>query len=169
MPKSEALPTTRPTFGPHCWERDQTRMRAQNLVRQAEERIATLEREKKGVVRLQLEATKRNLHAGDYWNEIENLDREILQATKDLKRSQRTAEESNRLWARVQSVIHETRNLAGMWEALSLTARKRVLDQWVDGVLIAVEPIEGKRRANHKFGGYLPRIGAGGAERDRVR
>lgn len=49
-------------------------------------------------------------------------------------------------------MIHETRNLAALWVTLTLPERKRVLDQWVDAVLIAVEPIEGKKRANNKFG-----------------
>lgn len=133
-------------------ERHHTRTRAAESVEAAEQRVAELQAEKEAVLRLQVEAVKRRMDAEQYWSEIDAIDRQIHQAQRSLRKSRRVAAESDTLWERVQTSIHETRNLAAVWDNLSLVERKRVLDRWVDAVLIAVEPIEGKKRANHKFG-----------------
>jgi hypothetical protein len=50
----------------------------------------------------------------------------------------------------VREVLDGIRNIAMIWPQASLEERKQVLDEWVDGVLICVDPIPGKRRANIK-------------------
>lgn len=53
-------------------------------------------------------------------------------------------------WERLAGIIHETRNIAAVWEKAGPEERKVLLDYWVDDLMIVVEPIEGMRRANKK-------------------
>jgi hypothetical protein len=133
-------------------ERGSTRLRALAQVSATQVRIEELQRERTSIARLQMDAAKRGVATDVYWSEIEVLDNQIKRAQRDLERDHKLAKESDALWRRVQSAIHETRNLAAIWNSLSLIERKRVLDMWVDAVQIAVEPIEGRKRANHKYG-----------------
>ena len=53
-------------------------------------------------------------------------------------------------WERLSKIIHETRNIAAAWKKATPEDRKVLLDYWVLDVLVVVEPIPGKRRANQK-------------------
>jgi hypothetical protein len=51
---------------------------------------------------------------------------------------------------RISKVIDETRNPADIWDSVSLEQRKTIFDWWVLDVLISVEPLGGRKRANQK-------------------
>jgi len=50
----------------------------------------------------------------------------------------------------VAAIIDETRNIGMTWDKLDLQARKVLMDHWIYDVMITVEPIPGKKKANRK-------------------
>jgi hypothetical protein len=54
--------------------------------------------------------------------------------------------------ATAKSDLGQTRNPAGTWDAVSLEQRRTICDWWVLDVLISVEPLEGRKRANQEVG-----------------
>jgi hypothetical protein len=60
------------------------------------------------------------------------------------------ARSAENAWERLSDIIHETRNIAAAWMKIGPEERKILLDYWVLDILIVVQPVPGKRRANHK-------------------
>jgi hypothetical protein len=133
-------------------DRDTAHSQAAVRGQEAAKEVRNLTEQRSAVARLQMEAAKRKVDSADYWNEIDRLNQSIETARKEQEELEAFAKQSAQHWLRLQSVLHETRNLGTIWDSLSVVERKRVLERWVDGILVAVEPISGMRRANRKFG-----------------
>lgn len=133
-------------------ERSGTRTRAEVQARKAEDKLGELKREQREIVRLQMEAARRGLDPGLYFDELDGIQKRIAFAEREHKEAERFAESATEGWSRMEAIINETRNLTAIWHTLSLEERGRIFDQWVDSVLIAIEPIPGMKRANRKFG-----------------
>src|SRR5690606_26204569 len=69
-------------------------------------------------------------------------------ARAELERAQDLARSRQVTWDRLSALLDATRNLADAWDQAGLEERRTLLDWWVLDVMIAVEPIEGMRRAN---------------------
>jgi hypothetical protein len=82
--------------------------------------------------------------------ELNNVRRQIRAAREELASAERFAQSRENSWERLCGIIHETRNIAAAWAKSGPEERKILLDYWVYDVLIVVEPIAGKKRANRK-------------------
>ena len=71
-------------------------------------------------------------------------------AQMELRTAEAFAKSKEDAWSTLSSIIHETRDLGNAWSKIGVEGRKVLLDYWVYDALIAVEPVPGMRRANHK-------------------
>lgn len=74
----------------------------------------------------------------------------IKMARADLESAEQFARSKENAWEELSRIIGETRNLAAAWDKATPEERKMLYDYWLLDVLIVVEPIPGKRRANRK-------------------
>jgi hypothetical protein len=72
-------------------------------------------------------------------------------ALKEMATATQFAAERQLHWERITAAIYETRNLAATWDAVALEERRVLFDWWVLDVMIAIEPLEGYKRANQKY------------------
>ena len=72
------------------------------------------------------------------------------EAESELRKAEEYARSRTLAWDRLEAMLHETRNLAAAWAAAGLEDRRVLLDWWVLDVVIAVEPIPSKKKANCK-------------------
>ena len=82
--------------------------------------------------------------------QLKSLRHHLALAEVALKMARKHAASVQRSFAKLASLIHETRNVAAAWDRVSDLDRRVILASWVHAICIAVEPIEGMRRANRK-------------------
>lgn len=131
-------------------ERETFQNSSQDAIATAEKRIKELESEYTAVARDQMRAGKQGRPTEPYDEELTAITQRLTTAKNDLETAQRFAAERQVQWDRIAAAIDETRNLADTWDAVSLDQRRTIFDWWVLDVLISVEPIEGRKRANQK-------------------
>ena len=131
-------------------EREQFQNSSQDAIDSSEKRIKELESEYTAVARDQMRAGKQGRPTEPYDEELTAITQRMTTARNDLETAQRFAAERQVQWDRIASAIDETRNLAETWDAVLLEQRRAIFDWWVLDVLISVEPIEGRKRANQK-------------------
>lgn len=131
-------------------EREQFQNSSQGAIDSSEKRIKELESEYTAVARDQMRAGKQGRPTEPYDEELTAITQRMTTARNDLETAQRFAAERQVQWDRIAAAIDETRNLAETWDAVSLEQRRAIFDWWVLDVLISVEPIEGRKRANQK-------------------
>src|SRR5690606_38620493 len=129
-------------------EREQFQNSSQDAIDSSEKRIKELGSEYTAVARDQMRAGKHGRPTEPDGEDITALTQRMTTARNALETAQRFAAERQVQWDRIASAIDETRNLAETWDAVLLEQRRAIFDWWVLDVLISVEPIEGRKRAN---------------------
>jgi hypothetical protein len=85
------------------------------------------------------------------FEELARLSQKLTAGRKELQVAEQFASERQLPWERIAAAIDETRNLAATWDAVGLEERRVLFDWWVLDLMIAVEPLEGYKRANQKY------------------
>jgi DNA invertase Pin-like site-specific DNA recombinase len=134
-------------------DRDERRKDAERMIADARERVAECERTYRAMSR----AVAKMAGAGAEPSEDDPLMRELVAAkrqiataNRDLTEAERFARSHEDSWQRLSAIIHETRNIGQIWDRCSPEDRAALLDYWVLDVLVVVERIPEKRRANFK-------------------
>lgn len=72
-------------------------------------------------------------------------------AAKALQAAERDAERLQHTRVRIEDIVVETRTMVAAWDRLAPEERAILLDYWVLGILVFVEPVPGRRRLNRKY------------------
>ena len=134
-------------------ERDTFRRTATDAVEEAKREVAN---RKLTLDRLKGMATKLAASAASTASEnllveqINEAQQRLNAAQTELRTAEAFAKSKEDAWSALSSIIHETRDLGRAWSKIGVEGRKVLLDYWVYDALIAVEPVPGMRRANHK-------------------
>lgn len=94
--------------------------------------------------------TDSDINESEFKLQVEPLRQDLKAAKRRLSDAQALVDSRSDAWSTIESILDETRNLASAWDLATADDRKALLDYWVLDVWIAVERIEGKRRANEK-------------------
>ncbi|AHG89847.1 Recombinase [Gemmatirosa kalamazoonensis] len=132
-------------------ERDEFRKSAADAVTAARASLEQLTAKQKDLARAVAKlAGQEGFDDNPLLGELDVVRRRIQSAREELARAERFAQSRENAWERLCGIIHETRNIAAAWAKSGPEERKILLDYWVYDVLIVVEPIPGKKRANRK-------------------
>lgn len=134
-------------------ERDTFRRSASHAVELA---LGEVERRRLALDRLRriaakVAASSANPDADDTLVEQINEAKQLMRSAEvELRTAEAFAKSKENAWSTLSGIIHETRDLGKAWSKVGVEGRKALLDYWVYDALIAVEPVPGMRRANHK-------------------
>ena len=116
----------------------------------AEKRVAELRQKYSEQVRIQMAAAGEGLDTDAFIDELKRTQQRLQAAEADLREAKEFAASRELAWDRIVQTLDESRNLAQVWDRVGLDERRILLDWWVLDILIVVEPIPGKKRANEK-------------------
>jgi hypothetical protein len=131
-------------------DREEFRIAAQRSVEEARADVEAAKSKLDRMLRAVALASDGELEEAEFQKSVEPLKQDLKLAKRRLAEIEEMSSSREDAWANLEAILHETRNLATTWEVASPEERKILLDYWVLDVWIVVEPIEGKRRANHK-------------------
>ena len=131
-------------------EKERFKKGAAAAIQEAEGRIAAAVSDYKKQAQLLSDAARRGLNQEPFFEELERIQQKENAARAELETAEDYSRSRDLAWSRLERVINETRNLGETWNQVGLDERRVLLDWWVLGVLVVVEPIPGMKRANHK-------------------
>lgn len=134
-------------------DRDERRKDAQRHVDVANATVAEREQKFRTLARAVSRLAEQGLEVSEddaLMRELTAAKRQIIAAKSDLSEAERFAASVEDAWAKLSAIINETKNIARVWDRCSAEDRAAILDYWVLDLLVFVERIPGKRRANIK-------------------
>ena len=134
-------------------DRDERRKDAQRHVDDAKATVAVREQKFRALARTASRLAEQGLEVSEddaLMRELAAAKRQIQAAKSDLSEAERFAASVEDAWAKLEAIIHETKNIAQVWDLCSAEDRAAILDYWVLDLLVVVERVPGKRRANIK-------------------
>ena len=113
--------------------------------------VAKREREYEGVTRMaRLVAVHDDEKTGPRIQELIATTGAVGAARKRLDEAQQFATSKEHAWTEMWPVISDSRNISKAWDEATPEQRRTLINYWVAHVMIVVEPIRAKRRANRK-------------------
>jgi len=131
-------------------QKEEFRRGASDAVKAGEARIEGLEQEQRQVSRQLMRVQEAGLDEDAFFKELQRIQQQLNAARADLDEAREFARCRTAALERIANTINETRDLAATWDRASLDERRILLDWWVLDVMIIVEPIPRKKRANQK-------------------
>jgi DNA invertase Pin-like site-specific DNA recombinase len=134
-------------------DRDERRKDAQRRANDARATVAACEQKSRALARTVSRLAEEGLEVSEddaLFRELTAAKRKELAAKLDLTEAERFVASVEDAWAKLATIINETKNIAQVWDRCSAEDRAAILDYWVLDLLVAVEPVPGKRRANIK-------------------
>ena len=133
--------------------RDERRKEAELLIEQARARLSESERKYKSLARTVSRLAEGTGDPSDddaLITELKAAKRQVATAEGAVREAERFAHSHEDAWQRLSGIIHETRNIGQVWDRCSPEDRAALFDYWALDVIVVVERIPEKRRANFK-------------------
>jgi DNA invertase Pin-like site-specific DNA recombinase len=134
-------------------DRDERRKDTERLINQARTHLADSERKFKALARTVAKLAEGAEDPSDddaLIRELHAAKRQIATAHEAVSEAERFARSHEDAWRRLSAIIHETRNIGQVWERCTPEDRAALFDYWVLDILVVVERMPEKRRANFK-------------------
>jgi hypothetical protein len=130
--------------------RERFRGLADEALASARSKVEDLQRKRSRVLSNSLELDLSSEEGDVVREKLARLRQQITAAEAEVREIEEQTRSHAMAWGHLTDILSETRNLADAWDSVELAERKILLDMWVLDVVVVVEPISGRKKANRK-------------------